>query len=587
MVSFITTTGVGVIREGIELSGANAQVGDAVLVSGSIGDHGMAIMSVRENLSFDAPIVSDTASLHGLIADLLTAVPGVHTLRDATRGGVAATLNEICQQSGVGMLIEEKTVARVAYRERSLRIARSGPAVRGQRGQDPSDLSGGSGRCCTGSHACSSTGRGGCADRYRGCRRPSIRADAYPFRGNADGGLDVGRTTAENLLMNTNLPSVLVVDDEVRSQESLRRTLEEDFIVFTAGSTEEARAIMEREFIQILLCDQRMPGTSGVEFLRDVRNRWPDTVRLILSGYTDAEDIISGINDAGIWQYLLKPWQPDQLLLTLKGAAELWRLQQDNQRLSLELRASPEALRRRVQEKRLKARNLAGFSQLARALQSPLNEVCTHAERLAGFDLPLLITGESGSGKELLARAIHYASTRADGPFVVENCAALPDQLLESELFGYKRGAFTGAYEDRMGLFQQANQGTIVLDEIGETSPAFQVKLLRVLQEGEVRPLGSTRPVTINVRVIAATNRDLEEEVRQGRFSSGSLLSVERGHTAVAGFARAPRGYPANCRNAAAAGAAATGQAGEGVYAGSARLHGALSLARQYPRVAE
>ena len=314
------------------------------------------------------------------------------------------------------------------------------------------------------------------------------------------------------------LPTVLVIDDEVRSQEALRRTLDEDFSVFTAGSADEARRIMEREFVQILLCDQRMPGTSGVDFLREVRQRWPDTVRIIISGYTEAEDIIAGINDAGIWQYLLKPWQPEQLLLTLKGAAELWNLQQDNQRLSLELRDSPSSLKQRVQQKRQQARDRAGFERLARAPHSPLNALCIYAEKLARYDLSVLITGESGTGKELLARAMHYASPRADKAFVLENCGALPDQLLESELFGTKKGAYTGAFEDRIGLFQQADGGTIFLDEIGETSPAFQVKLLRVLQEGEIRPLGSPRPIRIDVRVIAATNRNLEEDVRQGRF---------------------------------------------------------------------
>jgi two-component system response regulator HupR/HoxA len=144
--------------------------------------------------------------------------------------------------------------------------------------------------------------------------------------------------------------------------------------------------------------------------------------------------------------------------------------------------------------------------------------VCTLIEKVAPFDLSVLISGESGTGKEMVARAIHYCSRRADKAFVVENCGALPDQLLEAELFGYKRGAFTGAYEDRVGLFQQADGGTIFLDEIGETSPAFQVKLLRVLQEGEFRPLGGARPQSVDVRVIAATNRDLEADVREGRF---------------------------------------------------------------------
>ena len=319
--------------------------------------------------------------------------------------------------------------------------------------------------------------------------------------------------------MSTRIPlAVLVVDDEKRSLETLKRTLEDHFSVFTASSAEEGNAVMERELVQIVLSDQRMPGSSGVAFLRGVREQWPNTVRLILSGYTEAEDIITGINEAGIWQYLLKPWHPDQLLLTLQSAGELWRLQQENQRLTLELRASPENLALRVNKLRLKAKAQAGFDRLIRAVDSPLNGVCALAKKVAAHDLSVLITGESGTGKELLARAIHYASERAEQAFVVENCGAMPDNLLESELFGHKRGAFTGATESHMGLFQQADGGTLFLDEIGETSPAFQVKLLRALQEGEIRPVGSTQSVAVNVRVIAATNRDLEADVASGRF---------------------------------------------------------------------
>lgn len=318
------------------------------------------------------------------------------------------------------------------------------------------------------------------------------------------------------------LPTVLVIDDELRSQEALRRTLEEDFEVFTASGAEEAQLILEREGplggVQIILCDQRMPGTTGVQFLKSVRSQWPDSVRIILSGYTDAEDIIAGINEAGIYQYLLKPWQPEQMLLTLKNAHSVYRLQQENQRLSLELRASEPVLKKRVEMKYERVKQEFGLDGLIRAPNSPLAPVCDLISKVAPFDLSVLISGESGTGKEMVARAIHYCSRRAQKAFVIENCGALPDQLLEAELFGYKRGAFTGAYEDRIGLFQQADGGTIFLDEIGETSPAFQVKLLRVLQEGEFRPLGGARPVSVDVRVVAATNRDLEADVRDGRF---------------------------------------------------------------------
>jgi two-component system response regulator HupR/HoxA len=314
------------------------------------------------------------------------------------------------------------------------------------------------------------------------------------------------------------LPVVLLVDDEVRSLETLRRTLEEDFQVMTASSAREAEVILKRDFVQVILCDQRMPEVTGVEFLRKVRQQWPDVIRIIISGYTDSEDIIAGINEAGIYQYITKPWNPDSLLLTVRAAVHLYNLQKENQHLALELKISAPVLEQAVQRKRENLRKHYDFSRLVCSPESPLNGVCELAARVARFDIPVMITGESGTGKELMARAIHYNSPRADKAFVVENCAALPDQLLESELFGYKKGAFTGAYEDRMGLFEKANGGTIFFDEIGEVSPAFQVKLLRVLQEGEVRPLGSSRTRQIDVRVIAATNRDLEAEVKAGRF---------------------------------------------------------------------
>ena len=319
-------------------------------------------------------------------------------------------------------------------------------------------------------------------------------------------------------LPSPDLPTVLLVDDEVRSLDAMRRTLDEDFHIVEADSTERARELLSRQEVAVILCDQRMPGQTGVAFLKEVRERWPDTVRIVISGYTDSEDIIAGINEAGIYQYLLKPWVPDHLLQTVRTAVEARQLQQGVSRLELELRGGNPALRARRQQRLGEARAAFGFERLVRAPGSPLESVCDTAARVARYDLPVLIGGASGTGKELLARAIHYASPRLDGPFVLENCAAIPDTLLESELFGHKRGAFTGAYEDHVGLFQRAHGGTVFLDEIGETSPAFQVKLLRVLQEGELRPVGSTRAIPVDVRVIAASHRRLEEEVRAGRF---------------------------------------------------------------------
>ncbi|HEY0846168.1 MAG TPA: sigma-54 dependent transcriptional regulator [Noviherbaspirillum sp.] len=314
------------------------------------------------------------------------------------------------------------------------------------------------------------------------------------------------------------LPTVLVIDDETRSQDAIRRTLEEDFNVITAGSAEEGRSLLQRHPVSVLLCDHRMPGTTGVQFLKEVREHWPDVVRIIISGYTDSEDIIEGVNEAGIYQYLLKPWLPDHLLQTVRNAVEAQSLQSDMHRLNIELRAATPVLRARAEEKQARVRDAFDFNRIVRAKGSPMDHVCEIAARIARYDLSVLVLGESGSGKELLARAMHYASPRASRAFVMENCAAMSETLLESELFGHKRGSFTGAYEDHVGLFQRADGGTVFLDEIGDTSPGFQVKLLRVLQEGEVRPVGATRAIPVNVRVIAATHRDLEQDVRAGRF---------------------------------------------------------------------
>ena len=315
------------------------------------------------------------------------------------------------------------------------------------------------------------------------------------------------------------LATVLIVDDEPRSLEALERNLYEHFRILTAASAAEAERIVEREDVDIVLCDQRMPGENGVQFLSRLRGTHPEIVRIILSGYTDAEDIIAGLNEAGIYQYIIKPWAPEKLLMVLKNAARLRQLERENELLARELRLTAEAAGRKVAGNRRRLRRqFTGDACMVRAPDSPLNEICALLVRVATHDVPVLITGESGTGKELAARILHYNSTRGEKPFVVENCGALPEELLASELFGHRRGAFTGAVDNHVGLFERADGGSVFLDEIGEISPAFQVKLLRVLQENEIRPVGSTKPRRINVRVIAATNRDLEADVRRGRF---------------------------------------------------------------------
>jgi len=315
------------------------------------------------------------------------------------------------------------------------------------------------------------------------------------------------------------LPSILVVDDEQRSLESIERILGDRFDVHTANNTDEALEILRKQWIQVLLCDQRMPDMSGVEFSEKVRNEYPDVVRMIISGYTEASDIIDAVNKGGIYQYITKPWHPDELILKLNNAVKLFKLQRENEQLAVELKLKPDTIEAAMIEKRRILKSRYDWDQgIVRSPDSPMNDVCSLIRNVAPFDVNVLLSGESGTGKELCARALHYNSLRQDKPFIAENCGALPDELLESELFGHKRGAFTSAIDDRIGLFERADGGTIFLDEIGETSPSFQVKLLRVLQESEIRPVGSNQRRPISVRVIAATNRDLEEDVRTGKF---------------------------------------------------------------------
>ncbi|HXH83434.1 MAG TPA: sigma-54 dependent transcriptional regulator, partial [Candidatus Tectomicrobia bacterium] len=260
--------------------------------------------------------------------------------------------------------------------------------------------------------------------------------------------------------------------------------------------------------------DYRMPGMTGVELLRRSQADAPDAVRIILTAYTDVDSLMDAINTGRIYHFVSKPWDPNELLVVVRRAAEHWLLGRENARLRDELEVAYNALRRETEAAR--SRPLA-FERLV-GVEGGLRDAVALVRKVLDADTTVLLLGETGTGKELFARLLHDNGPRRHARFVAQNCGALPESLLESELFGHVRGAFTGATGDRRGLFEEADGGTIFLDEVGEMSPATQLRLLRVLQEGEVRRVGASAPRKVDCRVIAATNADLEAEVAAGRF---------------------------------------------------------------------
>jgi two-component system, NtrC family, response regulator HupR/HoxA len=308
--------------------------------------------------------------------------------------------------------------------------------------------------------------------------------------------------------------TVLVVDDESRVLDALEAILAAEFRVLRAGNGEEALRILEREDTAVILTDQRMPGMTGIELLRRSQEIAPDAVRIVLTAYTDVDNLMDAINTGRIYHFIPKPWDPTELLMVLRRAAERFALAQENARLRDELEVVVGALQREAaaaRERPLSLEKLVGA-------QTGLRSSIELARRVLDGDTTVLLLGETGTGKELFARLIHENGPRRGAKFIAQNCGALPEPLLESELFGHVRGAFTGATGERKGLFEEADGGTILLDEVGETSPAMQLRLLRVLQEGEIRRVGTTADRKVNVRVIAATNAELESDVQAGRF---------------------------------------------------------------------
>ena len=320
--------------------------------------------------------------------------------------------------------------------------------------------------------------------------------------------------------------TVLVVDDEVRSLETITRILDEDYDIICANSAAEAEELLKEHTVQVILCDQRMPGKTGVEFLSSVRENWPDILRIIISGYTDSENIIKAINQAGIFHYITKPWHPEQLLMVVQNASRMYQLQQQNRLLANELNFSANSLEGKLKKNISRLQQEYQLDNIIRADDSPMNQVLEQLTDIAQYDISVMITGESGTGKELLARALHYNSNRANKPFVIENCGAMHDELLSSELFGHKKGAFTGASQDRVGRLKAADGGTLFLDEIGNLPLHLQAKLLTVLEQRQVTPLGANEAVSFDVRVVSATNLDKSVLKNQEQFRQDLLFRL-------------------------------------------------------------
>ncbi len=292
---------------------------------------------------------------------------------------------------------------------------------------------------------------------------------------------------------------ILVVDDE----ESIRVALEallsrHGYLVTTAKDGAKALEVMAAGEIDVAFVDVRMPGMDGIDLAREILEREIPTTVIVMSAYGSVDDAIQAMN-AGAYDYITKPFKTDEVILTLAKAEEREALRRENARLKAEM---------------VERHEFRGIVARSPAMDAVFRMIAKVAEVRS----TVLITGESGTGKELVARAIHDSSPRAKGPFVAVNCGAIPENLLESELFGHKRGAFTDAHTDKRGMFEEATEGTLLLDEIGDLPLQLQVKLLRALQEGIVRRLGDTKDTSVDVRLIAATNRDLAEAVRDGGF---------------------------------------------------------------------
>lgn len=292
---------------------------------------------------------------------------------------------------------------------------------------------------------------------------------------------------------------ILIIDDEENLRYMLQLTLEnEGYAVSVAEDGHEGIEKFNQQQFDFVICDVKMPGISGLEVLNVVMQTSPHIPVIMISAYGTIEAAIEAMKQ-GAYDYVMKPFKQDEMLLTLKKAEERERLRRENQLLRQQI------------ESRCQFENIIGKSP-------QMQDIFRKIEKIRDYKSTVLIWGESGTGKELVANAIHYTGNRKSHPFVPVNCGAIPHDLMESELFGHVKGAFTGAIQHKLGLIAEADQGTLFLDEIGELPIPLQVKLLRFLQEGEIRRVGDNRSISVDVRVVAATSRNMLEAVEQGTF---------------------------------------------------------------------
>ena len=317
--------------------------------------------------------------------------------------------------------------------------------------------------------------------------------------------------------MNERRYNILYVDDELNNLKTFKATFKWDYNIFLAQSGDEGIKVLNEEDIQLIISDQRMPEMTGCEFLEIAKEKHPGCIRMILTAYSDMDLLMKAINKCGIHQFLTKPWKENEIKHVIDSGLETYQLRKDNKQLIKDLHEANEKLKNENIYLKEEIRQEHDFDNILTESDN-FKKVLNRTEKVANTKSTVLIRGESGTGKELLARAIHSISNRSQYPLVKVNCAALPAELIESELFGHEKGAFTGAHSARKGRFELANKGTIFLDEIGELPLNLQTKLLRVLQESEFEKLGSEKTMKIDVRVIAATNRNLEEAIHRKEF---------------------------------------------------------------------